>query len=170
MSLFDLIPTLQLAIGPVILISGVGLLLLSMTNRFARIIDRSRLLAKDLCGTSETNRDRLIAELRILSNRARIVRAAIACAAISVLLVALLIIALFLGTLLQLSIAHLIVVLFTLCMLSLIFSLLLFISDINLSLKALWLDIPPEGRRHARKARRLGACSSDKPERITSIM
>jgi hypothetical protein len=30
-------------------------------------------------------------------------------------------------------------------MLSLIFSLLLFISDINLSLKALWLEMPPEG-------------------------
>ncbi|MFN9975717.1 MAG: DUF2721 domain-containing protein, partial [Phycisphaerae bacterium] len=29
----DLIPVLQVAIGPVILISGVGLLLLSMTNR-----------------------------------------------------------------------------------------------------------------------------------------
>lgn len=31
-TLTQLIPVLQLAIGPVILISGVGLLLLSMTN------------------------------------------------------------------------------------------------------------------------------------------
>jgi hypothetical protein len=42
MSLTDLIPTLQLAIGPAILISGVGLISLSMTNRFGRAIDRSR--------------------------------------------------------------------------------------------------------------------------------
>jgi len=35
MSLESLIPNLQLAIGPVILISGVGLLLLCMTNRIA---------------------------------------------------------------------------------------------------------------------------------------
>jgi len=33
MSLESLIPTLQLAIGPVILISGVGLLLFRMTSR-----------------------------------------------------------------------------------------------------------------------------------------
>jgi hypothetical protein len=43
MLLNDLMTTLQLSIGPVILISGVGLILLSMSNRFARVIDRSRL-------------------------------------------------------------------------------------------------------------------------------
>ena len=37
--LHELIPVLQVAIGPVILISGVGLLLLTLTNRFGRIID-----------------------------------------------------------------------------------------------------------------------------------
>ena len=39
-SLHELIPVLQVAIGPVILISGVGLLLLTLTNRFRRAIDR----------------------------------------------------------------------------------------------------------------------------------
>ena len=141
MSLADLIPTLQLAIGPVILISGVGLLLLSMTNRFGRVIDRSRALTRELHGASEADRDRLVAQLRILTTRARLVRAGIALAAFSVLLAALLVISLFLGALLQLGIASVIVTLFVLCMLSLIASLLLFISDINLSLKALGLEM-----------------------------
>jgi hypothetical protein len=35
-----MIPVLQVAIGPVILISGVGLLLLTLTNRYGRTIDR----------------------------------------------------------------------------------------------------------------------------------
>ena len=39
-----LVPILQVAIGPAILISGVGLLLLTMTNRFGRIIHRARQL------------------------------------------------------------------------------------------------------------------------------
>ena len=39
----QLIPVLQTAIGPMILISGVGLLLLSMTNRLGRVIDRLNL-------------------------------------------------------------------------------------------------------------------------------
>lgn len=145
MRLADLIPTLQLSIGPVILISGVGLILLSMTNRFGRVIDRSRLLARDLSGASGANRSRILGQLKILSTRARLVRAAIALAGLSVLLAALLVISLFLGALFQLRIEVAIVTLFILCLLSLIVSLLFFISDINLSLSALWLEMPPEG-------------------------
>lgn len=146
MSLTDLIPTLQLAIGPVILISGIGLILLSMTNRYGRLLDRARRLTSDLHGASEPDHIRLIAQLRILSSRAVLVRASITFAALSILLAAILIISLFLGALLQLEIAAIIVGIFILGMLSLIISLLLFLSDINLSLKALWLEIPPEGR------------------------
>jgi hypothetical protein len=147
MSLTDLIPTLQLSIGPVILISGIGLILLSMTNRFGRLIDRARRLTRDLISASGADRDRLIAQLRILSTRARLARAAIALAALSVLMAVLLIISIFIGALLQLGIAAVIVTIFILCMLCLFVSLILFISDINLSLKALWLEMPPEGQR-----------------------
>jgi hypothetical protein len=147
MTLTDLIPTLQLSIGPVILISGIGLILLSMTNRFGRLIDRARRLTRDLQDASGADRERLVAQLRILSTRARLTRAAIALAALSVLLASILIISIFLGALLQLGIAALIVIIFTLCMLSVVISLILFISDINLSLKALWLEMPPEGQR-----------------------
>jgi hypothetical protein len=149
MSLTDLITTLQLSIGPVILISGVGLILLSMTNRLARVIDRSRLLSQDINSVSNTDRIRILAELRILSSRANIARAGIALAVLSVLLASLLIISLFLGALFQMGIAAFIVTLFILCMLSLVSSLLLFLADINLSLKALWLEVPPEGRSDA---------------------
>ena len=38
---------LQLAVSPVILISAYGLLLLSMTNRLGRAIDRARLLVRE---------------------------------------------------------------------------------------------------------------------------
>jgi Protein of unknown function (DUF2721) len=144
MSLTDLIPTLQLAIGPVILISGVGLILLSMTNRFGRVIDRSRILTEDLRRAPRLVRPKILAQLRILSRRARIIRAGIALGVVSVLLAAILIIALFLGALFELAMAVLIVILFVLCMLSLIASLLMFISDISLSLKALWLETPAE--------------------------
>jgi hypothetical protein len=147
MSLNDLIPTLQLAVGPVILISGVGLILLSMTNRFGRIVDRSRILAQDLRRAPRAAHGKIVAQLRILSDRTRILRAAIALAILSVLLAAVLIITLFLGALLGLGMAVLIVVLFVCCMLSLIASLVLFIRDISLSLKAFWLELPPEARR-----------------------
>jgi len=47
-SVKDLVPILQVAIGPVILISGVGLLLLTLSNRFGRAVDRSRLLVREM--------------------------------------------------------------------------------------------------------------------------
>lgn len=146
MTLNDLIPTLQLAIGPVILISGVGLILLSMTNRFGRIIDRSRMLLQDLREASDKERGRIIEELNILSHRARIVRAGIALQVLCVLFAALLITGLFLGVLLHLDIAAIIVTLFILCMVCLVLSLFLFMMDINLSLRPLWLGMPPEVR------------------------
>jgi hypothetical protein len=52
----ELIPVLQVAVGPVILVSGVGLLLLTMTNRLARVIDRSRLLYRELRDHPSTER------------------------------------------------------------------------------------------------------------------
>lgn len=143
MSLTDLIPTLQLAIGPAILISGVGLILLSMTNRYGRVIDRSRYLAHDMRETSQADRGTVLAEVRVLWLRARIIRAGIALAVFSALLAALLIISLFVGALLTLG-AAVPATLFVMCMLSLIAALLMFLWDINLSLAALKLEMPAE--------------------------
>lgn len=134
MTLHDLIPILQVAVGPVILISGVGLLLLSMTNRFGRIIDRSRQLTQDQHPSSA-------AQIRILLQRAVLLRAAIALASVSVLLAAIMIIFLFLGSMLNIGVALLVAGLFIACMVALIASLLVFIADLNLSLRALRLEI-----------------------------
>ena len=142
MTLADLIPILQLAIGPTILVSGVGLVMLSMTNRFSRLIDRSRQLTRELHHDPEADPAKIIAQLTILARRSKIVRTAIALAASSALLAALLIISIFLGALLQLSITKLIVAIFTFCLLCLVTALVLFIYDINLSLRALWLEMP----------------------------
>src|ERR1044071_7185793 len=97
----ELVPSLQVAIGPVILISGVGLLLLSMTNRLGRVIDRSRQLCEAVRRFTGEDRERMIAQLRIFSRRARLIRLSIGLATASVLLAAVLIIALFLSPLLQ---------------------------------------------------------------------
>ena len=141
MRLIDLVPILQMAVGPVILISGVGLLLLSMTNRLGRVIDRSRLLAEALRKAEAQERSRFEAQLQVLSRRARFVRLAIILAALSVLLAAVLIIALFLAALLQWEIGIFVAILFVGCMTSLIGSVIVFIGDINLSLSALSLEV-----------------------------
>ena len=139
--LSELIPVLQVAIGPVILISGVGLVLLSLTNRFARTIDRSRELTRAMREAMELDRMRLKAQVEIIYRRAALIRMSIIMAASSVLLAAVLIIALFLSALMKLEVGFLISLLFIACMLSLIISLVAFIRDIQLSLNALKLEL-----------------------------
>ncbi len=137
----ELIPVLQTAIGPVILISGVGLLLLSMTNRLGRTIDRARSLAATLERHKDEARARTSAQLAILWRRARLLRLAITFAAMSALSAAVLIIIIFLAALLRMEVAWLIGVLFMFCMAALIASLLVFIHDINQALAALKLEV-----------------------------
>lgn len=143
-SVAQLIPVLQTAIGPVILISGIGLLLLTMTNRLGRAIDRARILVGSLPNTTEAKGEKTVAQLRILWGRARMIRLAIALASISALAAAILIIALFSTALWQIGSAWIIVVLFMVSLVSLIGSLVVFIRDINQSLAALKLEFMAE--------------------------
>lgn len=140
-SLGDLIPVLQTAIGPVILVSGVGLLLLSMTNRYGRVIDRARDLIRQLRAAGEADRLRYLAEVELLYGRARLLRSTITAAAASVLSAALLVVALFVAALLQWDAVVVIGVLFIACMALLSVSLVLFLVDLRISLRALRLEI-----------------------------
>lgn len=137
----ELIPILQVAIGPVILVSGVGLLLLTMTNRLARVIDRSRSLNDELQVVKGEEAQRIRNQLQILSRRAVLLRGAITLGAVSVLLAAILVIVLFLTALLQLEVAWLIGAIFIGSMASLIGSLAAFIRDLNQALLALRLEL-----------------------------
>lgn len=142
MLLADLIPTLQLAVGPVILISGVGLIILSLTNRFGRIIDRTRQLSVEYRTSSNTHHLRILSELKILTLRARVIRNSNFLAVLSVLLVSFIIIGLFWSALYNFNMTYLLITLFISSIISLIGSLFLFIYDLNLSLEAIWIELP----------------------------
>jgi hypothetical protein len=137
----QLIPVLQTAIGPMILISGVGLLLLSMTNRLGRTIDRARTLVAVLEKGESAKEAAITAQLHILWQRARLVRTAITLAAMSELAAAVLIIVLFFTALWGMDTAWLVAALFIACMGCLIGSLIVFIKDINQTLAALKLEL-----------------------------
>jgi len=71
MLLEQIVPALRLSIGPVILISGAGLVLLSMTNRYARVIDRARNLAESLRQKPTEKNERIQSQIKIIAQRAR---------------------------------------------------------------------------------------------------
>lgn len=149
MHLNELISILQGSVGPVILISGAGLLILSMTNRFGRVLDRSRQMIEMLRGAPESERRHLQRQLDILVRRARLLRLAISFAVLSVLLVSILVITLFLTAFLHVEVVLLSAILFIVCLASLIVSLLVFLQDINLSLAALKLELAEKEVRNA---------------------
>jgi hypothetical protein len=141
MSLQEILPVLQFAIGPVIVISGVGLILLSMTNRYGRVIDRSRVLADARRAGDPETVERCAKQLGVLLKRGRLLRMCIILASTSLLLASLLIIALFITALLRVEDATVVVALFIACMGTLVASLSVFIYDINVSLKAVKLEV-----------------------------
>jgi hypothetical protein len=140
-SLEKIVPMLQVAIGPVILISGVGLLLLTMTNRLGRVIDRARQLNRVLSEHGDEPHEQTLAQVAILWRRARMLRLSITLAALSALLASALIITLFLTALWQWEAGLPASVIFIGSMGSLFASLVTFIRDINLSLHALKLEL-----------------------------
>lgn len=137
----ELITALQSVISPVVLISGVGMLVLSMTNRFSHAQDRLRHLADEWRKLDVTSNDRVAGQIRIFRRRLNILMVAIAFGLLCVLLTALLIITLFANYLFGTTFRGLIVVLFAVSQVALVVSLVLFIRDMSLALNALDEDL-----------------------------
>jgi hypothetical protein len=119
------------------------MLLLVMTNRFARTIDRARQLASELRRGAESDRAGLLEQVNIIYQRARVLRVSISLAVFSVLLAAVLIIALFVAALMQSEHGRLVTWTFIACLGSLIGSVIALLYDIHLSLAALRLELRP---------------------------
>jgi hypothetical protein len=130
------VSVLQAVISPVVLISGVGMLVLSMTNRFSHASNRVRALA-EAWRKSEHLRGQIAPQIRILNRRLRILLTAIALGLGSVLLTSLLIVTLFANYLFDVSLRGLVIAFFALTLLTLVSSLALFIRDMTLALAAL---------------------------------
>ena len=136
-TLQEIVPVLQVATGPVILISGIGLLLLTMTNRLGRTLDRARILCREPLDAGGKRSPHSLAQISTIYRRAKILRLSIALAGFSVLLVSALIIILFVGALLDWQAGVFVVLVFIASMVSLFCSLVAFLYDINLALHAL---------------------------------
>jgi hypothetical protein len=141
MTVAELIPVLQVAIGPVVLISGVGLLILSLTNRLGRGVDRGRSLAGELRDIPESRRPAITRQLNSLSQRARLLQRSIVFGVLCVLLAAILIIVLFFTAALKIETTWLIGGLFVFSLGSLVVSLYFFLRELNQALIAFRLDI-----------------------------
>ncbi|MDO9576625.1 MAG: DUF2721 domain-containing protein [Candidatus Cloacimonadales bacterium] len=135
----NLIQLMQSAISPIVLISGVGLLLLSLTNRLGRVIDRSRFLVQEIeAGKGDDNKH---LQIGILFKRSRILRASITSISLTILFASLMILLLFLGYFTQIDVSFLFITFFVLAICGLIVAIIFFLFDITISLKALDIQV-----------------------------
>ncbi len=126
----DISRTIQLAIAPVFLLTGVGTNLMVLTNRLARIIDRTRVLEDRLDAGKVTDTSKPRAELMSLYQRTHLINRAITLSTACALLVCITIAALFVGDALALGLSKFIALLFILAMLALIGSFIYLLREI----------------------------------------
>ena len=132
---------LQLSISPIVLISGAGLFLLSINNRLARTIDRSRELAKEMKTGFQLEGEDAKRQLPIFIKRSEHLRKSVTCILLSMFFSGTMIIGLFLLLFLEWHTEPQILSSFFLSVLSLILSVVYFLMDIFLTLKALRLEV-----------------------------
>jgi hypothetical protein len=133
--LTEIAHVIQLAVAPVFLLTGVAGILNVLTNRLARIIDRSRVLEAVIAGPGAN--PKAAAELVVLGKRSLAVNLAIALVTLCALLVCAVIAALFLGTFFALDVARAVGWVFIAAMLCLIGGLIAFLREIRLANRGL---------------------------------
>jgi hypothetical protein len=138
----DVTHAMQLALGPVFLLNGIGVLLVMLTSRLARIVDRARGLEARLPGASDEETREIQRVLGVIARRARLVNRAITLGTIAVLLVALVVALLFAAAFVSFAAAPVIALLFVTCMGTLVGSLWCFLVEVRISTAALRFGLP----------------------------
>lgn len=132
---------IQLAVAPVFLLSGIGVILTVLTNRLARVVDRARRLEDAARASSGPELDARRRELAVMATRARLMNRAITLGTLSALLVSLVVVVLFLAVFLQFNATAIVAALFVLAMLCLIGALLFFLREVLLAVAALRIGV-----------------------------
>jgi hypothetical protein len=124
---------IQVAIAPVFMLSGIGVMLTVLTNRLARIIDRARVLEDRVHVAEHPHKANIYGELARLSRRSRWVEAAITLVTVTGLLISLVIVTLFLDDIVPVDLSGLIALQFICAMLSFVAAFIAFLREVALA-------------------------------------
>jgi hypothetical protein len=133
---------IQLAVAPVFLLSGIGAMLAVMTNRLARVIDRARVLERQLPTPAEVNA--VHAQLTTLSRRATLAGRAITLCTMTALLVCAVIAVLFLSAFFGFDASVPVALLFIAAMFAFFAGLVFFLREIFLATSSLRIGAHPQ--------------------------
>ena len=128
---------IQLSLSPVFMLAGIGALLNVLAGRLARVVDRARALEALHSGTSGPEHERHVWELRLLDRRMAIINRSLFLAVSSAVMTCAVVALLFVAVLLKLHIGQFVAIAFILAMLLLIASLISFMVEVRISLRAI---------------------------------
>jgi hypothetical protein len=129
---------IQQALGPVFLISGVGITLSMLTARLARIVDRARTLEDRRDSTTDAERIKDIdQDLRYIVRRTRYINSAIILSTLSAFFTALVVTLLFASAFSPISVGPLIAILFVGSLVSLCVSFAMFLIEVRIATRSL---------------------------------
>jgi hypothetical protein len=132
---------IQLALGPVFLLTGIAGMLNVMTGRLSRIIDRGRRLTESPLPDNESLRESLSTELACLERRRHLASAAITSCTLAALLVCMVIATLFVEEMLDAPLTALVGVQFTGSTLALVVGLAFFLSEVRLATRTVRIPL-----------------------------
>ncbi len=138
----DIAHAIELAVAPVFLLSGIGVLLGVLTNRLARIVDRARKVEEGLRQAAAASAEDSRRQLQVAARRARLINVSITLSTIAALLVALVVALLFASTFVPINLAGPVAVLFVLAMGALVGALLSFLLEVRVAIDALRIGGP----------------------------
>jgi hypothetical protein len=133
----DVTHAMQLALGPVFLLNGVGVLLAMLTSRLSRIVDRARTVEERLPQAQGDELQEIHRVLGVTRRRARLMNRAITLGTVAALMVAALVAILFVGLYFAFPVGPPIALMFVLCMGALVGSLWCFLVEVRVATAAL---------------------------------
>jgi hypothetical protein len=133
---------IQLALGPVFLLSGVGITLSMLTQRLSRIVDRARTLEDRREVTNSEPKLKVIdKDLRVILRRSRYINSAIALCTTSALLTALVVTLLFASAFTPMSVGGVIAIMFVASMVCLSTAFLMFLVEVRIATNTLRIGV-----------------------------
>lgn len=137
----DVTKAIQLALGPVFLLTAIAGMLNVMAGRLSRIIDRGRRLTEGQ-GMARLQGEAMNYELQILEKRRKFTSVAITACTIAALLVCMVIATLFLEAMLNVPLKWLIGTFFTSATLALVVGLAYFLREVHLATQSIRIHMP----------------------------
>lgn len=143
----DISKAIQLALGPVFLLTGIAGMLNVMSGRLSRIIDRGRFLTENPASKKLYTEDVLKMQLVIMEKRRRFTSYAITMSTIAALFVCLVIVTLFMEVMFTVRLNWVIGAQFTMAILALVIGLAYFLREVHLAATTIRIEHQQTGLR-----------------------